>query len=222
MAVTREEYERLLAERDSARRSNRLMRSQDTPMARSRAHKARRRRALASDVGRLSNEAAQRQAIISNSPIGSVGAPGGVLEMPDIGQRERNKLTRRAIQDALDVASLIPIAGELADPIAAAHYIHNFGDEDPLGAQLSASALMLPGVAGVVARKGKKGINKLWKTGKQAVSSAATSINKSKLPASVNRLLKEQAFVKGGINVDIGGGKFDNMTDRLKQDGVTI
>jgi hypothetical protein len=52
----------------------------------------------------------------------------------------------------------------------------------------------------------------------QKISSAATSINKNKLPATFNN--KNVVFEKGTVNADIGGGKFDNTTEFLKKRGV--
>lgn len=51
----------------------------------------------------------------------------------------------------------------------------------------------------------------------QEFSSAATSINSSKLPAIFN-LVK---FKPGTINLDYGGGKFDNATEFLAKSNVT-
>ena len=53
----------------------------------------------------------------------------------------------------------------------------------------------------------------------QAYTSAATSINKDKLPAVFTKLTKEEKFAPGSRNIDIGGGKFDNASEHLaKQD----
>jgi len=53
----------------------------------------------------------------------------------------------------------------------------------------------------------------------QAYTSAATSINKDKLPAVFTKLTKEAKFAPGSRNIDIGGGKFDNASEHLaKQD----
>ena len=49
----------------------------------------------------------------------------------------------------------------------------------------------------------------------QTYTSADTSINSSKLPAIFNKPNVE--FVEGGTNIDIGGGRFDNATQFLKQ-----
>lgn len=48
----------------------------------------------------------------------------------------------------------------------------------------------------------------------QEISSADTSINSSKLPA----LFKMVKFDKGSINLDFGGGKFDNVAEYLKNE----
>ena len=50
----------------------------------------------------------------------------------------------------------------------------------------------------------------------QKISSANTSINASKLPATFNRV----KFEPNTVNADIGGGKFDNATEYLKAQGV--
>ena len=53
----------------------------------------------------------------------------------------------------------------------------------------------------------------------QKYTSAATSINKDKLPAVFTKLTKEAKFAPGSRNIDIGGGKFDNASEHLaKQD----
>ena len=53
----------------------------------------------------------------------------------------------------------------------------------------------------------------------QKYTSAATSINKEKLPAVFTKLTKEEKFAPGSRNIDIGGGKFDNASEHLaKQD----
>lgn len=54
-------------------------------------------------------------------------------------------------------------------------------------------------------------------TANQQYTSAATSINSNKLPA-VFRLAK---FEPGTVNLDIGGGKFDNAAEALAQNNVT-
>ena len=51
----------------------------------------------------------------------------------------------------------------------------------------------------------------------QEFSSANTSINSSKLPAVFNKV----KFKPGTINLDYGGGKFDNATEFLAQQDVT-
>ena len=51
----------------------------------------------------------------------------------------------------------------------------------------------------------------------QKYTSANTSINSNKLPA-IFRLV---SFHKGDINLDIGGGKFDNAAEELAKQGVT-
>jgi hypothetical protein len=56
----------------------------------------------------------------------------------------------------------------------------------------------------------------LWSVPPQEHSSAATSINASKLPASFNKL----QWKAGTRNADIGGGRFDNATEFLQEKGV--
>ena len=51
----------------------------------------------------------------------------------------------------------------------------------------------------------------------QEFSSAATSINSSKLPA----IFKMVKFKPGTVNLDYGGGKFDNATEFLADKNVT-
>ena len=53
-------------------------------------------------------------------------------------------------------------------------------------------------------------------TAEQKISSANTSINSSKLPAIFNMV----DFKPGQLNLDFGGGKFDNATDFLAQKDV--
>jgi hypothetical protein len=58
----------------------------------------------------------------------------------------------------------------------------------------------------------------LWDYPEQEISSAATSINENKLPATFSK-----DFVKleeGTVNADIGGGAFDNATEELADRGV--
>lgn len=52
----------------------------------------------------------------------------------------------------------------------------------------------------------------------QEISSAATSINANKLPVLYTN--KNAVFTPGGTNVDVGGGRFDNVTEYLKERGV--
>jgi hypothetical protein len=57
----------------------------------------------------------------------------------------------------------------------------------------------------------------LWKTPKsQEYTSAETSINRTKTPATFGRVKWE----RGTINADIGGGRFDNATNFLAKKGV--
>tara|TARA_R100000808_G_scaffold22545_1_gene49065 strand:- start:38 stop:4969 length:4932 start_codon:yes stop_codon:yes gene_type:complete len=59
----------------------------------------------------------------------------------------------------------------------------------------------------------------LWDYPKQAFTSSDTSINKARLPATFNK--SWVTFPEGGVNVDIGGGRFDNATEHLAAKGVT-
>lgn len=52
----------------------------------------------------------------------------------------------------------------------------------------------------------------------QEISSAATSINANKLPVLYTN--KNAVFTPGGVNVDVGGGRFDNVTEYLGKQGV--
>lgn len=56
------------------------------------------------------------------------------------------------------------------------------------------------------------------KQAQQEFSSAATSINSTKLPAIYNMV----NFRSGDVVVDFGGGKFDNAVNYLKDKGVTL
>ena len=54
----------------------------------------------------------------------------------------------------------------------------------------------------------------------QEFTSAATSINKSKLPEAYSTIHKKIGWQKGTTHIDIGGGKFDNAVDFLRGLGV--
>lgn len=58
----------------------------------------------------------------------------------------------------------------------------------------------------------------LWSTPDQEFSSGDTSINSGKLPATFGSLAKKGVvkFEEGGVNADIGGGRFDNGTEELE------
>jgi hypothetical protein len=62
--------------------------------------------------------------------------------------------------------------------------------------------------------------NDLWTTPNQGITSADTSINKEKLPASFNKLNEEKVFKEGSTNIDLGGGRFNNANDLLKKKGA--
>ena len=62
----------------------------------------------------------------------------------------------------------------------------------------------------------------LWSVPDQAISSADTSINSSKLPAGYKKLKEMGVFKEGQVVVDIGGGRFDNAVDDLATQGVDL
>jgi len=55
----------------------------------------------------------------------------------------------------------------------------------------------------------------------QKFTSAATSINKSKLPKGYSAVGKHFGWKKGSTHIDIGGGRFDNAIEHLAKHGVT-
>jgi hypothetical protein len=57
----------------------------------------------------------------------------------------------------------------------------------------------------------------LWGYPNQKITSADTSINSSKPATAFTKLLKKDAFKKGSKNLDIGGGRFDNVNKLLKE-----
>ena len=61
----------------------------------------------------------------------------------------------------------------------------------------------------------------LWDAPEQEFTSAATSTKAKTLPAIFSSKSDVTKFVKGGINADIGGGKFDTATTELGKRGVT-
>ena len=69
----------------------------------------------------------------------------------------------------------------------------------------------LPGIQFMAVQRGD-----IWTPPPQQITSAATSINEQRLPATFNRV----TFEKGTINADIGGGRFDNGTQFLASKGV--
>jgi len=68
----------------------------------------------------------------------------------------------------------------------------------------------------------RKEIDDLWETPPQAITSADTSINQSKLPAGYTKLKKLGIFEEGQTVVDIGGGRFDNAVEDLAKEGVDL
>jgi hypothetical protein len=67
-------------------------------------------------------------------------------------------------------------------------------------------------------KEGQSGSD-LWdsKGARQEFGSAETSINEKKMPSSISRI----DWKSGTINADIGGGRFDNVTQHLATKGVT-
>ena len=63
----------------------------------------------------------------------------------------------------------------------------------------------------LVKRKMRESLEDDPETVNQQYTSAATSINSSKLPA----LFKLVQFEEGSLNLDIGGGRFDNVAEYL-------
>ena len=56
----------------------------------------------------------------------------------------------------------------------------------------------------------------------QEYSSKNTSINKNKVPKIYKEVEKHHGWTKGSLNLDIGGGKYDTLSDILKKnDDVT-
>ena len=67
----------------------------------------------------------------------------------------------------------------------------------------------------------KKNISSVWDDPIQAITSADTSVNKSNTAEAFTTLTKEKAFKKGSVNIDIGGGKFDNADELLQKSDAT-
>ena len=67
----------------------------------------------------------------------------------------------------------------------------------------------------------QKNTSSVWDEPTQAITSADTSINSAKLPAAFTQLTKEGAFKKGSVNVDIGGGRFNNADELLQKSDAT-
>jgi hypothetical protein len=76
-----------------------------------------------------------------------------------------------------------------------------------------------PTVSGGLLQPSNK--NSIWNYPDQPITSADTSINSSKLPAAFTQLNKEGAFKKGSVNIDIGGGRFDNADELLQKSDAT-
>ncbi len=55
---------------------------------------------------------------------------------------------------------------------------------------------------------------------KQEFSSRDTSINKAKVPAVFGLVQKAEGWKSGTLNIDIGGGKYDTLTNALAKEGV--
>ena len=63
----------------------------------------------------------------------------------------------------------------------------------------------------------------LWSVPEQAYTSADTSINQSKLPSGYKQLRKLGVFKEGQVIIDIGGGRFDNAVDSVReQEGAEV
>jgi hypothetical protein len=60
--------------------------------------------------------------------------------------------------------------------------------------------------------------NKLWDIPEQEYTSAKTSINQ--IPKPVSRLLDANELKDKSVNLDIGGGKYDNITELLAKWGI--
>ncbi len=64
----------------------------------------------------------------------------------------------------------------------------------------------------------------LWPLGpeeiEQEFSSQATSINKTDMPTAIKALVASGEFRPGEKNLDIGGGRFDNVTEFLDERGI--
>tara|TARA_R110002153_G_scaffold19391_1_gene66993 strand:- start:458 stop:2512 length:2055 start_codon:yes stop_codon:yes gene_type:complete len=67
----------------------------------------------------------------------------------------------------------------------------------------------------------QKNTSSVWDDPIQAITSANTSVNKTKTAAAFTQLTKEKAFKKGSVNIDIGGGKFDNADELLQKSDAT-
>jgi hypothetical protein len=57
----------------------------------------------------------------------------------------------------------------------------------------------------------------IWQAPEQEITSQETSINEKKIPAVFNQV---KEWKEGTVNADIGGGRFDNVTDWLRDRGV--
>jgi SAM-dependent methyltransferase len=62
----------------------------------------------------------------------------------------------------------------------------------------------------------------IWDVGSQQYSSAKTSINVSKLPATFGKLEALDAVKAGDVVADIGGGRFDNAMEWASKRGATL
>ena len=67
-------------------------------------------------------------------------------------------------------------------------------------------------------------LSKLWPLGSSQIEQdfdpRRTSINKTRMAGAFKKLIKENAFKEGTLNLDIGGGKFDNVAENLIEVGV--
>jgi hypothetical protein len=61
----------------------------------------------------------------------------------------------------------------------------------------------------------------LWKIPEdQEYTSSSTSINSKKLPVGITKARKAGAWSEGDTNLDIGGGRYDNTTEALNEEGA--
>ena len=137
--------------------------------------------------------------------------------IPTVEQLEAKNVERRAIdsQGARTSTGVLNETGQQQYESAIAQ-----GDTFPVGATMGS------GVSGIDGTNrgtdgGNDTLSSLWDTPAQTITSADTSINATKLPAAFTKLNKEGKFKKGSINMDIGGGRFDNANTLLQKNEAT-